>query len=259
MANFFSYWDESGKHDAHQVIVFNGLVDKPEPWIAFFEKWHSLLRQYELPYFHAVQALRHSVAYGTMKRGTAEDRAKDVLPFVDAITHGIEVGIQVAVDVAAYKSAHQKLHNRFGGDPHLFAFYLAISEILRYWQTPKHLTFGMILDDEEKKAKLCYDLWTKLKMIVPEVREQITTICFADDKTEPALQAADLFCYLCRLESERRFFGKPHPYQALFDALRPAPGHRMRSPGGFYGKQQINDYVVQQVLPLKQRLAFGEA
>lgn len=87
------------------------------------------------------------------------------MPFVHEIVKGPELGILIAVDVAAYKAADRALHKRFGPDPHLFAFYLALSEIMQFFMIPPNLTVGLILDDEEKKSKLCYDLWKKLRML----------------------------------------------------------------------------------------------
>src|SRR5712691_1074398 len=103
MASLYAYFDESGTEHQHQIVVFNALVDTMDSWRAFGNGWARLLRQYHLSEIHATDVLRYSLPYGTMKPGTAEDRARDVLPFVRAITDGLELGIVSAVKVSAYK------------------------------------------------------------------------------------------------------------------------------------------------------------
>jgi hypothetical protein len=254
MAHLYAYCDESGKQEEHPVVVFNGVVDAFEPWRKFGDDWARLLREYELTAFHANEAVRHSQPYGTMRPGTAEQRSKDVLPFLKAIIQGIEFGIIAAVDVKAYAAAHPLLRKKFGDDPHYFAFYLAVSEILRHWGIPRNLAIGLCLDDDEKKAIPCYQFYRKMRMSNADARRRITSICFSDDKVSPQIQAADLLCYITRVETERRFFGKEYPYRNLFEELNAPPSaeHRIRFTGGFYTHEELSEYVDVHIKPKRK-------
>lgn len=165
VANLYAYCDESGKQEEHQIVVFNGLVDAFDPWRKFGDRWAKLLTDYELTEFHAKEALRHSYPYGLMPSGTADERAKHVQPFLREIIQGVQFGVIAAVDVKAYKETqYQLIREKFGADPHYFAFYLAVSEILRHWGISKNATIGLCLDDDEAKAIPCYQFYRKMRM-----------------------------------------------------------------------------------------------
>jgi len=240
LASLYAYFDESGTEKQHEIVSFSGLVDNMKSWMAFGDEWARLLRQYKLCEFHAGEALRYSQPYGTMKPGTAEERSKDVLPFVRLICDRVELGVVSAVKVSDYKASHPRLHKAFGTDPVYFAFNRAIFGILNYWGSVRQYDVGLILDDEEAKAIECYRLLKKMKLVSAEVRKRITSICFTDDRTSVQDQAADLFCYLSRIDNEQAFLGKRHPYDALCEPLRDKyPGRRLTTGGGLFVKESL--------------------
>jgi hypothetical protein len=145
LAHLYAYLDESGK-ESDPIIVFSGFVDRIENWRKFQNEWAQLLRRYEIPEFHARPALRYSQPYGKMLPGTAKERTADILPFVHAITRHLELGVLKALDVTTYKAADPLIHRVFGTDPIYFGFYMAIEELLHYFEIPKNATIGLILD-----------------------------------------------------------------------------------------------------------------
>jgi hypothetical protein len=153
VSHLYAYCDESGKDHEHDVVVFNALVGDFRSWERLSESWTEVLRRYRLKNFHAKEALRYSQPYGAMKPGPPEERAKDVLPFVRAIVEGIELVVIAAIDVRAYKlPTLHKIRLNISEDPHYFAFYVAISQILQHPRIPRDYTIGMVLDDDEAKA-----------------------------------------------------------------------------------------------------------
>jgi hypothetical protein len=244
MPSLYAYFDESGKDDQHQIVSFSGLVDSFKNWMAFGEEWVRLLREYHLTEFHAAEALRHSQPYGAMKPGTADERSHDVLPFVKAICDGVELGIVSAVKVSDYRSAHPRLHQSFGTDPLYFSFQRAIFGILDHWGPVDKYDVGLILDDEEAKSMECYRFLNKMKLASERVRKQVTSICFTDDKTSVHTQAADLFCYLSRIDLELAFLGKPHPFSILCEPLRfRYSGRRLNTAGGLFEKVYLAEFI----------------
>ena len=215
-------------------------------WRAFQVRWGNLLKHYELTAFHTVEALRYSQPYGKMKPGSAEDRIKDVLPFVREIAFGLSLGIVTAVDVEAYGKASPAFHNTFGRDPHYFAFARAVNEILVCPEIPKDYEVGLILDDDEQKAIECYRLLKKMKLQSEQVRKRVTSICFDSDRSSIPVQASDLFAYLTRLEAQWRFHGIEYEWRPLFEALRevsPETGRHLHFAGYFYNSELLARYL----------------
>lgn len=246
MAHLYCHLDESGKHADHPFVSFSGFVDGFETWRAFQLRWAHWLKHYELDEFHTVEALRYSQPYGNMKRGTAEDRIKDVLPFVREIALGLSLGIVTAVDVQAYGRAGAGFHKTFGRDPHYFAFARAVNEILIYPAIPKHYEVGLILDDDEAKAMECYRLLKKMKAQHEQVRKRVTSICFDSDRSSIPVQASDLFAYVVRLEAQKRFLGIDYVYRPLFEAFRevsPETGRHLHFAGYFYNAELLARYL----------------
>jgi hypothetical protein len=104
-------------------------------------------------------------------------------------------------------------------DPHYFALFIAVSEILIHWTSPKDCTVGLILDDDEGKAVSIYKFLTRMKKVNQDVRKRITSVCFSDDKSSVQVQAVDLFAYLAKLTSEQKFLGKSHQFQSLSEVF----------------------------------------
>jgi len=255
VARLYAYFDESGKHGDHPIVAFSGFIDGMQGWQDFQRTWDKLLRENQIPEFHTSKAIRYSRPFGIMKPGKPEDRAKDLLPFVKAITEGLELGISFAVDVNAFKSPRfQPLRESFGGDPHYFAFFISINAILSYYGIPKDFTVSLILDDEEEKAHECYRLLKKMKLANEEIRKRIVSICFSDDRQAAPLQASDLFAYITRKEALRRFAGKEYPYRVLhsaFSDVSKETGNHLHFVSGFYDAEEIAKYQewhIQQIM-----------
>ncbi|MGB9336510.1 MAG: DUF3800 domain-containing protein [Candidatus Acidiferrales bacterium] len=246
MAYLYAYFDESGKYKEHPIVAFTGLVDGFQNWRDFGDKWAALLRRDGITNFHAVKALRCSEPLGNFgKCATPQERAVQLLPYVEEIRNGLELGISIAVDVTAYDGA-KRLQQVYGDDPHYFAFYAALNIMLGHYQIPKPYTIGLICHDEQQKAIRCYKLLNRLKLKEPQIRQRITSICFSDDRDVPQLHAADLLAYLLRLEAQRIFAGREYPYESLFSAFfegTRATGRKLEIAPSFFGAKalQIQD------------------
>lgn len=244
LSHIYAYFDESGKYKEHPIVTFCGFVDHYERWRVFSEKWVRLLREYEITRFHAVRALGYMHPYGKMPKGTPEERAAQIAPFVSEIIDGLELGFAVSVDVQGYAKV-PIIHQLYSADPHYFAFYMAINMMLVHFRIPKQLTIGLICHDEQQKAPRCYELLKRLKLRIPEVRQQITSICFMDDRDSPQLHPPDLFGYLARLEAMRIFAERPYPYQPLFNSFfgSSSSGNCMHADARFFSEDNLREYA----------------
>ena len=244
MAYLFAYCDESGKQDDHLIIVFSSLVDGFENWRRFGDGWAALLRRFHLTSFHAMEAMRYSQPYGILQPSNAPQRAKELLPFVEAVADGIEFGAIAAIDVGAYKS-REDLRENVSQDPHYFAFFIAVSKILGHWIIPRNHTVGLILDDDEGKSIDCYKFLLRMKKVNSDVRNRVTSICFSDDKSSPQVQAADLFACLARLRAQETFLGKPNEYASLSEVFdrKENEAKRLLIDSSYLQKSDLEDFV----------------
>jgi hypothetical protein len=240
LAHLYVYLDESGKKGEHPIVSFSGLVSTFDQWRAFQTQWDHWLGHYQIPHFHAVEAVRFSRPYGTMEPGTPADRIRDILPFIGAITEGIAMGVAVAVDVRAYESIGGSLYRRYGQDPHYFAFYNAVAAVLDHYEVPVEATISLICDDDEQTAIRCYRLLKKMKRQYVDIVKRIPSICFNDDKSGGQTQAADLFAYVTRLEAQRKYLGKDYRWHPLFEAFQSGtPQRHLHFAGGFYDRADL--------------------
>jgi hypothetical protein len=246
LAYLYAYCDESGKQDDHLIVVFSSLVDGFENWRRFGDKWAALLRRFHLTSFHAVKAMRYSQPYGTLQPSDATQRARDLLPFAEAIVDGVEFGAIVAIDVGAYKSKEREdLRLNVSEDPHYFAFFIAVSKIVGHWIVPRNHTVGLILDDDEGKSIDCYKFLLRMKRANIDVRNRVTSICFSDDKSSPQVQAADLFACLARLRAQETFVGRTNEYASLCEVFdrKGNQAKRLIVDSSYLQKADLQDFV----------------
>ena len=74
---------------------------------------------------------------------------------------------------------------------------------------------GIMCDDDEQEALEMYQLLSSFRRRNPVGSKRIVSICFADDKSHPPLQSADLFAYVCRLEEDRKITAQTRPGRDL--------------------------------------------
>lgn len=266
MAHIFAFFDESGKYKQHPIVSVSGLVGKYTDWIAMGNAWYQLLREYQIPCLHAVRALRIREQFGkTGCAATPDERAAHILPFISSVIENLNgLALAVTVDVKAYGKV-EALHKEFTPDPHYFAFFMAINNLLTFFSIPQRATIGLTFDDEQEKAMRCYQLLKKLKLRIPEVKDRITSICFSDDRDAPAIQAADLFAYLSRLEAMRIFANIECHYSSLFHAFgnRMPTGKHLCMNAQFFDEDRLREFVKgemrQIVFAYRARLPGGKA
>jgi hypothetical protein len=76
------------------------------------------------------------------------------------------IAIAFALDVDAY-SRVQELHRDFTRDPHYFAFFMVVNNLLTHCSIPGRNTVGLIFDDEQEKAMRSYRPLKRVKRQIP--------------------------------------------------------------------------------------------
>jgi hypothetical protein len=225
MAVLYSYFDESGKFQNHDVVSFAGVCGDIHQMEVFGRKWRELLRRIDVPAFKMSDAVRYGTRWSDrVPAQTVSERIKVLLPFVKCFCDHTEVRYGISLDAKAFKDLEFNERKALGAadDPHYVAFLLTVLELARRVSGPQGY-FSLICDDEEKTAEPCYRYYRRVKKLNREDRriaaKKMACIGFADDEAFPPLQAADMFSSLMRLEASRRFFGQPHDFIELLEPL----------------------------------------
>lgn len=212
-----AYFDESGKFRDRSVVSFCGVVGSPGQIDRFADDWSALLRRAGLESLTMKEALRHWEPLSVKLPAIGvEDRAKALLPFVDAIKHNFGLIIGIALDVASFTAISEQAKKQLGGNPQYAAFTRIIIELI---SSTRDTGFNVICDDEEETAPQVYKLYRKVRLNYPSARERIKCLSFGDDEFFMPLQAADMMASLIRLEAGRKFFGQVNNFAPLFDRL----------------------------------------
>ena len=233
------YFDESGKADDKPVVAFCGFIAAASKIQSFEDEWNSILRAYEIDVLTMKKAFKAHVPLSPkIRKQSFSDRIETLKPFADCIRKHFEFGSAIAVDVAAYRDMSAGAKKQLGGseNPHYLAFMQGIAGVLKHVRSDDRVSF--ICDDDADTAWNCYQFYRRIRKIHDGARKHFISISFADDKSFPALQAADLLSSLTRMQARFSFFRTPYDYRPLFDNLT-APQPLFNWGTGFWDKEKL--------------------
>lgn len=192
MAILQVYLDESGKQSDHPLVAVCCVCAPSAKIERFDDDWNGLLRQYALPDFHMVRAMRHSRSWGNVPKQTLDERIESIKPFADCIGENLELGLIQAWDVKGFRAIRPDIRKKIGNseNPYYLAFVRALLALVDYVQDDDVLS--VICDYDLETAWDCYRHWMGVRRVHEEVRKKTVCLSFANDKFFPALQAADL-------------------------------------------------------------------
>jgi hypothetical protein len=241
MGILHGYFDESGKVDK-PVVAFCGFVAAASRIQSFDDEWNSVLRSYDMDFLHTSRAFKANAPLSPkIRKQTFAERIETLKPFADCIRKHFECGIATAVDVAAFKAMSPGAKKQLGRieNPHYMAFTSGMAGFHHHLRGDDRVSF--ICDDDEETAWNCYQFYRQVRKIDAFSRKHFISISFADDKSFPALQAADFLSSLTRMRARFDFFGTPYDYAALFDYLT-APQPLFMWGVSFYDKTKLEEW-----------------
>jgi Protein of unknown function (DUF3800) len=188
MAFFQSFFDESGKFKDHRVVAFCGFGSYPSELAEFDKQWNYQLRRTGMSALHMVDAYRIGKKLSpTIGPQTLKERINELKPFADCVKLGERIGIMCDDDE---ETAWNCINDYLG------------------------LGVACVFEVEG-----CYALYRRVKKLKPEAKRSLAALTFANDEHFPALQAADMLSFLCRMEANRQFYGTPYDFLPLFKYL----------------------------------------
>src|SRR5687767_4966322 len=197
-----AYFDETGDDPRDKIYVLAGWVGYENAWERFDADWRAVLAA------HGVEYFKHNEAKALKKQFASRapaDRDGIVKELVSVACNHELTGI-----IASFKHPLYQLLLKdsmiprnilrtmgYGGysSPYYFCFHLAVSQLLRYLLKDKNARepVDFVFDDRNDVLKPCIKLYDVVRdMIPPDVRNLAGVARPGDDKSEPALQLADL-------------------------------------------------------------------
>lgn len=161
------------------------------------------------------EVMRRTKFSHKVKADTPKERADALIPFADCVNNHLIFGIGQALDVAGFNGLPKGTRAGLGSptDPGYVAFARAILELITFFQQDDKIC--LVCDHDNETASHFFSHYKGLRRAHPIVQKMTISIAFADDKYFPALQAADMFAYLMRLEAKKQFFRDFYDYRQL--------------------------------------------
>lgn len=227
MGIFHTFFDESGKFKDHKLISFCGFGSKARTLKDFDDDWEYQLRRTGMDALHMVDACRINKPLGRLiGPQSLADRIDDLKPFADCIRNHLELGVATVFEVEGYKSFTEMAKKALGGsdNPFYTQFLSTMQIVAGYVTTGEPIT--LMCDEDESTAWWCYKLYSRVKKLDRGIGRKLAAISFANDRHFPALQAADMLSFLCRLQANGQFYGIDYDFHPLFTYLTERRGSR---------------------------------
>jgi hypothetical protein len=206
MAHVQFHGDESGKFQNSPYVAFCGFLGNSDQWAKFVPAWRAARIKHQVPPIH-VSAMLHP----TEKNGWLPisqrygdkwpDQCQQILNEFSAIIaqEGL-ICSGTVIDATAFESLSlPMLQERTIGDPHYLAFETTmVGALEKVLWGDTNATMGVVMDDDEEKAILCYRLYRLLREHNTKAKERLSGICFGSDDLYPGIQAADMLAHESR-------------------------------------------------------------
>jgi hypothetical protein len=196
-------FDESGKWNDSERVVFAGFVGQQDKWVAFTHDWNVRLCG-DLPLGGRDNPVFHMVELNRAHRMMTDDAEKVKLELLVAdlarvICKYVVEGFAHVVSMAEFNALRPEQKKRYK-DPFYYAFEAGVKSITQIGVLRPHDNVMLICDDSEEYSAECLKSYRRLKRLEPDISKRIPCITFADDKYYAPLQAADMYAYCIRAQ-----------------------------------------------------------
>ena len=213
MAAFYVYVDDSGKYEniTNKYTALCGYLAGAEEWQRFAKEWTYCRMRWQVPPIHMSPIMfpdrRPEWQDVRNKWGPQWEERRDAMvgEFSRIIRNSHLVYAGAVVDAEHFRSLQESDFKRESKDPLYLAFHRVVMQGLEKTEIIDACSpIGIIIDDDRASSLRCYELLHLLKQAFPKVRNRVHSLCYADDKSYPGLQAADMIAYESRGFMEER-------------------------------------------------------
>ncbi len=188
---FLCFVDESGNSE---TFVMGCAFSSERKWLRLDKEWKRALAEYRIPYFH----MRELVARKGPFAGWSDHKADSLIKkLVWIFTTYIIMWNGAIVSVRDYNAIVETDKRKKRRNPYFHAFQTCLSGTMIYCQQ-KSIPgkIGFVFDSGSMSKLHAHGYFETFKLLeeMPN-REQIGALLFENDRTNNALQAADLLAY----------------------------------------------------------------
>jgi hypothetical protein len=182
------YLDESGTHDKSHFHVMAGYASTDEKWKAFDIAWDTVLRNYDINYFHMKDCAHFIGEFA----GWDEDKRKPFLEELIRVIHdNTEFGIGIAMGGPSFTDP--KLRTILAREVFIA---LALCQAIDQCVHLKIIDRMFFVFDQRPKFKsVVQKAYDEVCAMDSALKNLLQGVIFADDKTVRPLQAADFLAY----------------------------------------------------------------
>ena len=188
---FLCFLDESGNSE---TFVMGCAFSSERKWLRLDREWKRALAEYGIPYFH----MRELVARKGPFTGWSDEKADGLIKkLVWIFTTYVVMWIGTTISVRDYNAIIKTDKRKKRRNVYFHAFQTCLSTTMIYCQRKSvEGKIGFVFDSGSVSPMHAEGYFEAFKLLeeMPN-REQIGALLFQDDKTNNALQAADLLAY----------------------------------------------------------------
>jgi hypothetical protein len=216
-----AYFDESGSHAGSPVLCVAGYAFHKRDSRLLARNWASILKHYNLPFFHMVDCAHGNKSFSTLSR---QQRVKVSTSLIGIVKRHAAHGFAVSVDVAAY----QELMPPWGPtrSPYAFCARCVIDEMGKWFFRTnfrgRSIYFFEAGHDSRSEAdRVVSTVLTNPLWKINDVHYGYIAHSFIQKKESAAVQAADLLAWQWATDVKHQMTNRPR--RKDFESLIQAP------------------------------------
>jgi hypothetical protein len=254
------YIDESGTHGA-PLMIMAGFVGKLGQWADFDRKWRSVLKRFDVDYFHARKVRQSKDRF---KGWPLQKKAAFISECAKIADRHTLFGFTTMVRKDDYEQYYLKgpkpnkarLDSMYG-----ICFRRSLSLICNSaldYLGRDDLQFHFVLEEGHKNAGDAVRIFNEIKNGPHSISRTLQTISFGDKSSFPGLQGADINAYMAfQMEQAGPIFNDGPEIPSLKAAKRQIQGRSpvFRDHLTAEMMQEARDYIVDEAIA---RRTFGQ-
>lgn len=186
---YTAYFDESGHAASGGFVALAGFVARDETWAQFDVAWNAALARHGAPFLHTTDLTNFMREFQGWTEARRRPFVADLMPVIHDAGRIAAVGAVMAVDDFNSLTPKQQARLR---DPFFPLFQEVINGAsLEAHFEPPIVTVGMVYSQQDEFAGSARQLFD----VVRRRNRRIGELQFADMRTVPGLQAADLLSF----------------------------------------------------------------
>ncbi len=227
MAAFYIYVDDSGKYEnpKNDYISLCGYVAHISEWTRFSQEWLNCIHVWQVPTIHMSPIMypdrdrRWQEVKDKWGDNWEKKRDRMLGEFGQIILRNSMVCVGAVVDAKHYRAMPPSKFTE-NLTPLSFAFQHCVMKGIQTTEViDDHSPVSIVIDDDRESSLHCYEMLDRLKQAFPKVRKRVDGICFVNDRSYPAIQAADMIAFEARRLMEARVKDPTAESSELFSSL----------------------------------------